>query len=150
MIKFRKVSGKHVNPISHTAEMLKKKKISALHIGTDSQRHQKSIVYVTAIAYRYKNKGVHYIYNKLNHKPIKDDWPRLWLETEYTMEVAKLLRKNFPKIKFEIDMDYNSNPIHMSNKLITAAKGWALSFGYKVNVKPNLQIATRAANYHNK
>ena len=96
MIKFRKVSGKHVNPISHTAEMLKKKRISALHIGTDSQRHQKSIVYVTAIAYRYKNKGVHYIYNKLNHKPIKDDWPRLWLETEYTMEVAKLLRKNFP------------------------------------------------------
>ena len=92
MIKFRKVSGKHVNPISHTAEMLKKKRISALHIGTDSQRHQKSIVYVTAIAYRYKNKGVHYIYNKLNHKPIKDDWPRLWLETEYTMEVAKLLK----------------------------------------------------------
>ena len=26
MIRFRKVSGKHVNPISHTAEMLKKKK----------------------------------------------------------------------------------------------------------------------------
>jgi len=35
-----------------------------------------------------------------------------------------------------------------SNKLISATKGWANSLGYKVNVKPNSQIATRAADHH--
>jgi predicted RNase H-related nuclease YkuK (DUF458 family) len=45
-------------------------------------------------------------------------------------------------------MDYNEDENFKSNKLISAAKGWANSLGYKVNVKPNNQIATRAADYH--
>ena len=47
-----------------------------------------------------------------------------------------------------IDMDYNEDESYKSHKLISAAKGWANSLGYKVNVKPNNQIATRAADYH--
>ena len=43
---------------------------------------------------------------------------------------------------------YNSDEYHRSNKLISATKGWANSLGYKVNVKPNNQIATRAADHH--
>jgi len=45
-------------------------------------------------------------------------------------------------------MDYNGDENYQSHKLIAAAKGWANSLGYKVNVKPNNQIATRAADYH--
>ena len=46
-------------------------------------------------------------------------------------------------------MDYNGDESCLkSHKLISAAKGWANSLGYKVNVKPNNQIATRAADYH--
>ena len=45
-------------------------------------------------------------------------------------------------------MDYNDNEAHKSYKLISAAKGWANSLGYKVNVKPQIQIATRAADYN--
>ena len=51
-------------------------------------------------------------------------------------------------IKVQIDMDYNGDESFQSHKLISAAKGWANSLGYKVNVKPNNQIATRAADYH--
>jgi len=45
-------------------------------------------------------------------------------------------------------MDYNNDEYYMSSKLVSAAKGWATSYGYKVNIKPNKQIATRAADYH--
>ena len=45
-------------------------------------------------------------------------------------------------------MDYNSDESFKSHKLISAAQGWANSLGYKVNIKPNNQIATRAADYH--
>ena len=45
-------------------------------------------------------------------------------------------------------MDYNGDENFKSHKLIAAAKGWANSLGYKVNIKPNNQIATRAADHH--
>jgi len=45
-------------------------------------------------------------------------------------------------------MDYNEDEYYMSNKLVSAAKGWASSYGYTVNIKPHKQIATRAADYH--
>jgi predicted RNase H-related nuclease YkuK (DUF458 family) len=48
----------------------------------------------------------------------------------------------------EIDMDYKSDESFSSHKLISATRGWANSLGYKVNVKPDNQIATRAADYH--
>jgi len=64
------------------------------------------------------------------------------------MQVAELLSSNLPGIRFEIDMDYNNDEYFMSHKLVSAARGWARSYGYKVNIKPNKQIATRAADYH--
>ena len=45
-------------------------------------------------------------------------------------------------------MDYNEDEFYMSNKLVSAARGWASSHGYKVNIKPHKQIATRAADHH--
>ena len=74
-------------------------------------------------------------------------WSRLWHETELSIDTAQKL-KNKIKVGIEIDMDYNDNEAYESNKLISAAKGWANSLGYKVNVKPQIQIATRAADYN--
>ena len=82
-------------------------------------------------------RGVHYIYCKEKFFLIKDDWVRLWMETEITMQIAEKLSNNLPGIRFEIDMDYNDDEYYMSNKLVSAARGWAQSFGYKVNIKPN-------------
>ena len=45
-------------------------------------------------------------------------------------------------------MDYNESDNFKSHKLVAATKGWADSLGYKVNVKPNNQIATKAADHH--
>ena len=74
-------------------------------------------------------------------------WTRLWKEAELSIDVAEWLTQKIT-LKVEIDMDYNSDESFKSHKLISAAQGWANSLGYKVNIKPNNQIATRAADYH--
>jgi predicted RNase H-related nuclease YkuK (DUF458 family) len=77
----------------------------------------------------------------------RDMWSRLWREAEFSIDFAEWITQKI-SIKIEIDMDYNEDENFKSHKLISAAKGWANSLGYKVNVKPNNQIATRAADYH--
>lgn len=147
-MKFRTVKNKPVNPVTYTANIISANPYVEIHIGTDSQRYNGQVTYVTAIAYRYPARGVHYIYWKQIVPPIPDNWSRLFRETEYSLEVAELIAKNMSGVRIEIDMDYNEDEYYESNRLVSAAKGWASSLGYKVNIKPNKQIATRAADYH--
>ena len=145
---FRKVSGEVVTDVvSHTLEILRECPYVEIHIGTDSQNHRRSTVYVTAIAYRYGNRGVHYIYHKEKMKKIKDKWTRLWNEADYSIQVAEWLTKKV-NVKVEIDLDYNAEEKHFSSRLVSPTVGWANSLGFKTNIKPNNQIATRAADHH--
>lgn len=146
MTKFLKIDGEKINPITYTLKIIEKYPDVKIHVGTDSHSLNDNTRYITAIAYRYNQSGVHYIYSKNNFPKIIDKWERLWKETELSIEIAQIL--NNKEINIEIDMDYNSDENHRSNKLISATKGWANSLGYKVNVKPNNQIATRAADHH--
>ena len=147
MLLFKDVHGKIIDPLNHTLKVLKNSPHSQIHIGSDSQNVGKKTIYVTAIAYRFGSRGVHYIISKKSEVIIDDIWKRLWKEAEMSIEVADWL-SNQINVKIEIDMDYNSDEKFISNKLISAAKGWANSLGYKVNVKPNNQIATKAADHH--
>ena len=147
MLLFKDVHGKIIDPLNHTLKVLKNSPYSQIHIGSDSQNAGKKTIYVTAIAYRFGSRGVHYIISKKSEMIIDDIWKRLWKEAEMSIEVAEWL-SNQINVKIEIDMDYNSDEKFISNKLISAAKGWANSLGYKVNVKPNNQIATKAADHH--
>ena len=144
---FRTVQGESVDVVSHTLDVLKECPYVEIHIGTDSQNHRRSTVYVTVIAYRYGNRGVHYILHKQKMKKIRDKWTRLWNEADYSIEVAEWLTKNV-KTQVEIDLDYNSQEKHFSSKLVPPVVGWAMSLGYKTNIKPDNQIATKAADHH--
>ena len=147
MLLFKNINGEIIDPLSHTLKVLKNSPYSQIHIGSDSQNVGKKTKYVTAIAYRFGSRGVHYIISKKDEVIIDDIWKRLWKEAEMSIEVAEWLSKQI-NVKIQIDMDYNNDEKFISNKLISAAKGWANSLGYKVNVKPNNQIATRAADHH--
>ena len=147
MLLFKDVHGKIIDPLNHTLKVLKNSPFSQIHIGSDSQNVGKKTIYVTAIAYRFGSRGVHYIISKKSEMIIDDIWKRLWKEAEMSIEVAEWI-SNQINVKIEIDMDYNSDEKFISNKLISAAKGWANSLGYKVNVKPNNQIASKAADHH--
>ena len=147
MLLFKNINGEIIDPLSHTLKVLKNSPYSQIHIGSDSQNVGKKTKYVTAIAYRFGSRGVHYIISKKDEIIIDDIWKRLWKEAEMSIEVAEWL-SNQINVKIEIDMDYNNDEKFISNKFISAAKGWANSLGYKVNVKPHNQIATKAADHH--
>jgi predicted RNase H-related nuclease YkuK (DUF458 family) len=145
---FRTVNGDAIpDVVNHTLGVLKECPWVEVHIGTDSQNHRRSTVYVTVIAYRYGNRGVHYILHKQKVKKIRDKWTRLWNEADYSIEVAEWLTKKV-KVQVEIDLDYNSQEKHFSSKLVPPVVGWATSLGYKTNIKPDNQIATKAADHH--
>ena len=144
---FKNIKGERIDPIGHTLKILKDYPNVQIHIGSDSQNVGKKTRYATVIAYRYGSRGVHYILSKKNEALLKDMWSRLWKEAEMSIDVAEWLTNQI-SVRVEIDMDYNSDENFKSSKLISATKGWANSLGYKVNVKPNNQIATKAADYH--
>ena len=149
MLIFKNSIGKEIEPINYTLKIMKMYPDVEIHIGTDSNSLSHQTKYVTAIAYRYKESGVHYIHSKKTVPKIKDIWTRLWKETELSIQIAQKLKSN-KKICLEIDMDYNEDNRFYSNKLVSAAKGWANSLGFKVNIKPYRQIATSAADYLSK
>ena len=144
---FKNIKGERIDPIAHTLKILKDYPNVQIHIGSDSQNVGKKTRYATVIAYRYGSRGVHYILSKKNESLLNDMWSRLWKEAEMSIDVAEWLTNQI-SVRVEIDMDYNSDENFKSSKLISATKGWANSLGYKVNVKPNNQIATKAADYH--
>ncbi len=143
---FKTIKGKPVNVVNHTLEQLKGNPTVNIHIGTDSQNNGIHTTYSTVIAYRFNRNGVHYILYKQKVPKITDIWTRLWKEAELSIEIAEWLTKQI-NVNVQIDMDYNGDKNYKSHKLISAAKGWANSLGYKVNIKPNNQIATRAADF---
>lgn len=147
MLLFRDITGKVVDPIKHTLEVIKNFPHVEIHIGSDSQNVGKETKYATVIAFRLGTRGVHYILSKSKCPLIADMWTRLWKEAELSIDTAEWLTQQV-SVRVEIDMDYNEDENFKSHKLISAAKGWANSLGYKVNVKPKSQIATRAADYH--
>ena len=148
MVKFLKIDGQKIDPLDYTLDIIKKYPDVKIHVGTDSHSINDNTRYITAIAYRFNQSGVHYIYSKNNFSKIIDKWERLWKETELSIEIAQILDNK--EINLEIDMDYNSDEKYYSNKLVSVAKGWANSLGFKVNIKPFNQIATSAADYHSK
>jgi predicted RNase H-related nuclease YkuK (DUF458 family) len=144
---FKNIEGVNVNVVEHTLSILKEDPTVEIHIGTDSQVIGNGVSYSTVIAYRYNRRGVHYVATKNKIVGHMDLWNRLFKEASDSIEVAEWLTKKI-NVNVEIDMDYNDDESHKSNRLISAAKGWANSLGYKVNVKPNNQIATKAADHH--
>ena len=144
---FKKLNGTTVDIVEHTISVLKECPYVEIHIGSDSQNHSEVTKYSTVIAYRFGNRGVHYIVHNNSVDKIKDKWSRLWREAVLSIETAEILTAKI-KVQVQIDLDYNIDKKYYSSQLVQATSGWAQSLGYKVNVKPDNQIATRAADYH--
>ena len=143
---FRKYDGTPVDIIEHTLNVLEKCPHATIHVGTDSQNKGIQTKYSIVIAYKLGTRGVHYIHKNFYVDKVKDKWTRLLSEAEYSIEVALWLQEQI-KVDIQIDLDYNENSKFYSNKLIPMTVGWITSLGFKANVKPNIQIATRAADH---
>jgi predicted RNase H-related nuclease YkuK (DUF458 family) len=144
---FRKIDGNTVPLDIHTKDILSKNPDCSVHIGTDSQNNKKNTIFCTVVAYKFGNRGVHYVFVLKREPRIRDIWTRLYKEAEYSIMVAQWLDQHV-NIKINIDMDYNEDITKKSNNVIAATRGWASSLGYNVSTKPEELIATKAADYH--
>ena len=118
---FKDIHGNKIDPIDHTRKILAENPFVSIHIGTDSQSIAKQTRYITVIAYRFGNRGVHYILKKSGVPQIKDLWTRLWKETEMSIDVAEWIRERL-NVKAEIDMDYNEDKIFLKESHLTAGR----------------------------
>lgn len=115
-----------------------------IYLGCDSQNRGNWTTYATTIVFHVQETGCHVIYKKEKLPVINDMWTRLWAEAERSIETAVYLRDAGITID-TIDLDYNIDPSHKSNKLVAAAVGYVESLGFKARVKPDLLPAVYAA-----
>lgn len=115
-----------------------------IYLGCDSQTKGVVTTYATTLVFHVATSGCHIIYKKEVVPAIKDMWNRLWRETELSVTTALYLREHGIEIN-TIDLDYNIDPAHNSNKLVKAAVGYVESLDFKARVKPDLLPAVYAA-----
>ena len=146
-MKFKKLtSSEQFDLAGYTKEYLKANKDYGvkMYLGCDSQTKADKTTYATTLVFHVESSGCHIIYKKEVVPVIRDMWNRLWKETELSVEAALYLRENGIEID-TIDLDYNIDPIHESNRLVKAAVGYVESLGFKARVKPELLPAVYAA-----
>lgn len=117
-----------------------------VYVGSDSQNYSRKTVFATTVVLRYENNGAHVIYHKEELELVNDLWTRLWGELQRSIDVAGYLRFECDIPIEQIDLDINADPEYPSNKVFHAAVGYATSMGYKARTKPELLLATWAAN----
>ncbi len=115
-----------------------------IYLGCDSQTKANITAYATTLVFHIETSGCHVIYKKETVPVVRDMWNRLWREAELSVETALYLRERGIEID-TIDLDYNIDPIHNSNKLVKAAVGYVESLGFKARVKPDILPAVYAA-----
>lgn len=115
-----------------------------LYLGCDSQSRGLLTTYATTLVFHVATTGCHVVYKKDTMPVIKDMWSRLWKETEFSVETALYLREAGVEID-TIDLDYNIDPLHNSNRLVKTAVGYIESLDFKARVKPELLPAAYAA-----
>tara|TARA_Y100000385_G_scaffold159577_1_gene165541 strand:+ start:650 stop:1039 length:390 start_codon:yes stop_codon:yes gene_type:complete len=102
------------------------KKGIKIHIGCDSQNIGSLTHYVTTVVFHIGNSGCHFIYKKEKVVKIEDLWTKLWGETTRSVTTATYLKEKGVKIH-SVDLDFNSDENHQSNKLVSASVGFVES-----------------------
>lgn len=136
-----------------------------VHIGTDSIAVGGFVYYFTVVAFIYGKEGSHFVFSKEKVQSYRtesgkpDLFTRLLRECQLTMDVAIDLTDNdiLSKNQIILEFDYNNVIETISNKLVSAAKGWAAGHGfdYLMKFKENAtksnewadQVACKAANH---
>ncbi len=130
----------------YAQEMIRKNPRLKIYVGSDSQNYPDKTLYATTVVFRFENNGAHVIYHKEATPLVNDMWTRLWGELQRSIDVAGYLKFEFDIPIEQIDLDLNSDPEFRSNRVFQAAVGYAQSMGYKAKTKPDLLMATWAAN----
>lgn len=139
---FRTQEGQLVNVIDHTLEQIEKWPNLKIYVGTDSQVYAPDIRYVTAIVYRYGQRGAHYIFNCDEIPTIKDDFLRLYNEGLRTVEACEMLRNELPIEIEAMEFDFAGVAKTLSTPLVGVFKGYQ-----NARFKGGEMFSTKAADH---
>ena len=139
-------TGEPVDLIGHIRNVLKDDPEVEVLVGSDSQNKGSHTIYATAVVLRYKGNGAQVVYKRNKVEKITDLWTRLWKEVEDSIEIAEELSSGAQIPVKRIDMDLNEDPRFGSHRLHSAAVGYVRARGYETRTKPDLMIASWAAN----
>lgn len=139
-------SSQRVELASYVLEVMEREMDAEIHVGCDSQNYRTHTVYVTTVVFRYPGRGAHVIYRKDREKKINDMFVKLWGELERSLATAMYIKQKTGFNIQQIDLDYNEDPLFASHKVLQAASGYVQSMGFTPKNKPNLLMATWAAN----
>jgi hypothetical protein len=118
-----------------------------LFIGTDSKKRG-PFVYFALVVILYFEKSGGAVFFCRNVEKIKMNMEsRLIREAEYSLAAATKLVDlcNEYAIPMSIHCDYNPNPAHKSNGVVSAALGYITGMGFNGKIKPDSWAATTAA-----
>jgi len=123
-----------------------------LMIGTDSQPG-KVICFVSAVIIYREGKGARYYYRKFQHKKIPSLRQRIFMEANYSIELANILSSKFEKMgkkdfNIEIHLDVGENG--MTKDIIKEVVGMVTGCGFDAQVKPDSYGASKVADKHTK
>ena len=138
--------GTPVQLIQHLRDALDGSNDIEILVGSDSHNRRTHTVYATTVVLRYQGNGAQVLYRREKASRIPDLWTRLWGEVERSVAVARELTEIGRIPVSRIDMDINSDARFGSQKLHTTAVGYVRSCGYRAHTKPELLIASWAAN----
>ena len=141
---FRTEEGERVNIVEHTLQQIEKWPNLTIRIGTDSQNYSGITRYVTAIVYRYGNRGAHYIFFKEEVPRIKSEWNRLYDEGVRTVLAADLIISEIPIAVEALEFDYNDARKTLSSQLVDVFKNWGT---FKSVFKSGDMLACKAADH---
>jgi len=143
---FKNHSGQYVDLIKHTIDTLAQNRDAKVYVGSDSQNRGELTRYAVTVAFRYGTRGTHFIYHRFSTKRITDRWRRLWKEVELSVEIAKQLEENSIKVHC-VDLDFNKREMARSHEMVAAARGYVMGSGFNCSIKPEEQVASRAADH---
>lgn len=138
--------GRSVDVLTHVRQVLDSVRDVEVMVGSDSHNRARHTVYSTAIVLRFRKNGAQVLYRRERAPKVTDLWTRLWGEVERSLDVARSLTEAGRIPVQRIDMDLNSDQRFGSSRLHTAAVGYIRSHGYEPHTKPDMLIATWAAN----
>jgi predicted RNase H-related nuclease YkuK (DUF458 family) len=151
---FRTEKGKLVDILDYTGEQIAKNPDVKIYIGCDSQVFGPEIKFVISIVYRVGVKGGHCIYRVIKKSRPPKNVPkevqvheRLMEEVYMTMELAQFFIDNSSIKLHAVEFDFNEEEIHMSNKLLNLATGWAKGLNLPARTKPEELIACKYSDH---
>jgi predicted RNase H-related nuclease YkuK (DUF458 family) len=121
-----------------------------VHIGTDAQKMDKMIEFVTCIVVHKERKGgrVFYCRTKKTKQDVQSLRQKLFTEAWMSVETAMELEAALPdQCHITVHLDVNPDEKWASNRHINEVVGMVMGQGYEVLVKPESWCASHCADH---